>query len=82
MYTIEFVGYYRKIDLTKAMDAKMNGFQINCPKAVAWFFILFALFLIGKLWMKIILNFRLIAWKYLLFKNEKIWKKKIKKKQN
>ena len=64
------------------MDVKMNGLQINCPKKVAWFFFFFALFLIGKLWMKNILNFRLTVWKYLLFKNEKIWKKNPKKQQN
>ena len=81
MYTIKFVDYYRKIDLAKTMDAKMNGLQVNCPKAVAWSFFLFASFLIGKLWMKILLNFRLIAWKYLQFKNEKIWNQS-KKQQN
>ena len=34
MYTIKFLGDYRKIDLAKKMDAKMNGLQINCPKKV------------------------------------------------
>ena len=81
MYTIEFVGDYRKIDLAKTMDAKMNGLQVNCPKAVAWFFFLFISFLIGKLWIKKGINFRLTVWKCLLFKNEKIWNK-TKKQQN
>ena len=49
LYTIEFVGYYRKIDLTKTMDAKMNGLQINCPKNVAWFFFLFLSFFHRKI---------------------------------
>ena len=34
MDTIKFVDYYRKIDLAKTMDAKMNDLQINCPKKV------------------------------------------------
>ena len=46
---MKFVDCYRKIDLAKTLDAKMNGLQVNCPKAVAWFFILFASSLIGKL---------------------------------
>ena len=79
MYTIKFVGCYRKIDLAKTIDTKMNGLQVNCPKAVAWFFFIFVSFLIGKLWMKSFINFRLTTWKCLPFKNEK-FEKTIKKK--
>ena len=59
---------------------KWMAYKLIVRKMLLGFFFLFALFLIGKLWMKSILNFRLIAWKYLLFKNEKIWKKKNQKK--
>ena len=63
------------------MDTKMNGLQVNYPKAVAWSFFIFISSLIGKLWIKSIIHFKLIAWKYLPFKNEKIWNKS-KKQQN
>ena len=80
MYTIKFVDNYYKIDLTKTIDSKMNGLQINCPKTVAWFFFLFVSFLIGKLWIKIATAFKLAAWKYLPFINDKIWNKSKKNK--
>ena len=46
---MKFVDCYRKIDLAKTLDAKMNGLQVNCPKAVAWSFFIFVSSLIGKL---------------------------------
>ena len=49
-------------------------------KTVAWSFFFFISSLIGKLWMKDIINFRLIAWKCLPFKNEKIWNQSKKQK--
>ena len=78
LFTIKFVDYYRKIDLAKTINGSINGMQINCPKAVERSFF-FASLLIGKLWIKNIIHFILIAWKYLPLKNENIWNKSKKK---
>ena len=61
------------------MNGSINGLQINCPEKVDGFFFFFIWLLIGKLWMKNGVYFKLITWKYLLLKNENLLNKIYKK---